>query len=426
MILTITGLNHKTAPVDIREKFNFSEPQLREALERIKGLEGVNEALILSTCNRVEVIADLASRENVTAVVDFLARFHDVDREALSPYLYFHHEIDAVKHIFMVSSSLDSMIIGETQILGQVKAAFQIARESRSAGRFLNKVYDKAFATAKRVRTETGIGDRAVSVGYASVELAKKIFSGLEKHSVLIVGAGEMSETVAENLLGSGVANIYFVNRTHSKAVELAEKYGCDAVPYDKIDNCLVKSNIVISSTSAPGYIFTKEQIEKLMKERRNRHLFMIDIAVPRDIDPEINSIDNVFLYDIDDLEDIVEENLRWRKQEAVKGKAIIDEEVGSFCGYLKTLEVDPVIKNLSEKLETIRKTELERGRKYFGNIGEEDQKAVERMTQAIISRILHEPIREMKDAARNGRAFETLETVSNLFKLTMDKKDED
>ncbi len=426
MILAVTGLNHNTAPVDIREKFDFTEPQLREALDRLKKVNGVNEALILSTCNRVEIVTDLESKNSINNVIDFLADFHQVERDNLTPYLYFYYDSEATRHIFRVSSALDSMIVGETQILGQVKSAFHLARESRSARRFLCKVYDKAFTTAKRVRTETGIGNRAVSVGYASVELAKKIFSGLEKHSVMIVGAGEMSETVAENLLSSGVAKVYFVNRTLSKAEELAEKFNGEAAPYDKLEQILIKANIVITSTAAPDYIFEKEQITRLMKERRNRHLFMIDIAVPRDIDPKIHDVDNVFLYDIDDLKDIVEENLKWRKKEAAKGELIVEEEVNTFCSYVKTLEINPVIKELREKLEKIRKGELERSRKYLGRLEEKDMEAIDKMTQSIINRILHEPVLELKEAARKGRAYETLETVRDLFKLTRSDKNED
>ncbi len=426
MTLAIAGLNHKSAPVELREKLDFGDDDVRRALKELKEMDELREAVVLSTCNRVEIIVYLEDEDtDIEILGEFLSSYHNIESEKLDQYLYYYTKRDALKHLFMVCASLDSMVVGEPQILGQAKEALNAAKESLAADRYLQRAFQRAYSAAKRVRTETGIGDRAVSVGYTAVELAKQIFSHLYEHSVMIIGAGETAETVAENLLSSGAKSLYVANRTFEKGEKLAGKYGGTAVKYDQIADYMIDTDIMVSSTGSAEPIFTKKDFTSFAKKRKNKPLFAIDIAVPRDIESDVNDLDSVFLYDIDDLKGIVEENLQKRKKEAQKGEEIIEEEVDSFVQYLKSLKVDPVVKDLRSKIDEIRENEVERCKNLLSDIEPDQEEAIEKMSQSLVNKILHNPIINLKENAKNGNSKEATEILRSLFELEPEKKNE-
>lgn len=419
MKFQITGLNHRTAPVEIRERLAFSEAALPEALDRLKSCPGFQEGAILSTCNRVEVaVAMDDNADPCGAIEEFLAECRHVPRGEFAPHLYHHEGERAIHHLFRVAASLDSMVVGEPQILGQLKDAYQAARARGSINGFLEPLFARAFSVAKRVRSETDIGSAAVSVSYAAVELARDIFGSLPQCAILLVGAGKMSELAARHLRRAGASRILVTNRTHARAVEMAELFGGRIVEYQNFHAALPEVDIVIASSGAPHYILRREEMARVLHARRNRPMFLIDIAVPRNIDPEVNKLDNVFLYDIDDLGRVVEHNRQSRLEEARQAEAIIAEEVAKMVERLKIREVAPTIVSLQETLERIRSGEIERLRPKFGSLTPQQEEALEALTRGIINKIAHAPIAELRAQAATPHGIHLVETIRKVFRL--------
>ncbi len=419
MNIVLIGMNHKTAPLEIRERLAFSCGDGVDPLREIMRKPQIMEALYLSTCNRVEVLANALEVEAaVESVKSFILSQGNLARGEMERCLYVHCGSDAVRHLFRVASSLDSMVMGEPQILGQVKDAYRQCVEYKASGVILNKLLHHAFRVAKRVRTETAIAQNAVSVSFAAVELAKKILGHLQGRSVLLVGAGEMSELAARHLIQHGAERILVANRTYARAVELAEEFHGTPVDFEHLEEKLQEVDIVISSTGAAGYVIRKEMIQTALRRRKNRLLFLIDIAVPRDIDPAVGGIDNVYLYNIDDLQAVVDDNIRGRLKEAEKAERIIDEEVGRFSEWFNTLEVVPTIVSLREKVEGIMRDELGKALAGMQHLGEEERKNIEILASSIVNKILHDPITGLKEESQNGSALPFVAVMRRLFKL--------
>ncbi len=394
--ILLIGVNHKSTPLKVREKIALTGGY-EEPLRRLAGIPGLRESYLLSTCNRVELLLVADPSESLEdELIDFLFNGH-VPVEESRNYIYVYSGEKAVRHLFMVASSLDSMIIGEPQILGQLKEAYRQASGQRCTGPLLNKMLHKAFSVAKRVRNETGIGSSAVSISFAAVQLAKKIFGSLQDKKVLLVGAGEMAELAAEHLVGQGVGEVVVANRTLSRAVDLAKKFNGAAVSLEELVLQLERVDILISSTGASGVILQKEQVRPVMRTRRNKPLFFIDIAVPRDLDPRLNDIENVYLYDIDDLSSVVELNKSEREKEAVKAGRIVDEEVLKFQRWRKGMAVTPTIAALRKKMDGICRHELEKTLPRLQGLSEEERRSIEKMTAAISSKILYDPLLFLK-----------------------------
>jgi len=419
MELIVLGLNHKTAPIEIRERLAFPEDRIETALHQVKSLTSLKENMILSTCNRVEIYA--ASRDIENAILDlkhFLSRYHALSLKEFEKNLYSFVGEEAVKHIFRVASSLDSMVVGEPQILGQIKSAYNIAVESKTSGLILHRLLHRAFHVAKRVRTETKIGDRAVSVSFVAVELAKKIFETLEKKTVLLIGAGEMCELAARHLVSEGVEKVLVTNRTYERAVALAQEFKGEAIPFDEIGQGLKKADIVISATDSPQYLIHHDQVTKVIKDRKNRPIFFIDIADPRNIEPSVGDIENVYLYNIDDLKKVADENIKDRGKEAQKAEAIVQEEVIKFVNWYHSLEVTPTIVALRKKFEEIRKKELEKTLSLHPDMSDKEKKSLEALTSAILNKILHTPSTLLKQSNDEAMADLYLDTLRTLFQL--------
>lgn len=417
MALSLVGLNHHTAPVELRERLHFPEKDIPAALHSLCERPEVGEGLIFSTCNRVEVLARVEDGvEALPLLADFLAQARRVTKSSFESCLYHHSQRQAVRHVFRVAASLDAMIVGEPQVLGQVKAAYATARAVGTVGSLLDEVLTHAFAVAKKVRTETGVAAAAVSVSYAAVELARKIFGSLEGRNVFVIGAGKMSELAARHLLRSGARTIFVANRTYARAQELATAWGGRAIQYDELLNHVAQADIIISSTGAPHYIIKKEHGIRFLAERKNRPMFFIDIAVPRDIDPELNTLDNVFVYDIDDLEQVVAANRREREREAVRAEEIVEHEVDRLLARLKRLELAPTILALQERLHGLRQQELERAR--LGALTAEQRAAVEEMTRSLVNKILHGPLTELKRLPQEPDGLKFIEFIRKVFQL--------
>jgi glutamyl-tRNA reductase len=400
MKLLLTGLNHRTAPVEVRERLAFEEKALPEALDQLRHCPGLVEGMILSTCNRVEiaVTADEEADAN-SAVESFLAESRSVARDWVSPHLYRFDGPDAVKHLFRVASSLDSMIVGEPQILGQLKSAYQLAKDCGTLSGDLDLVITKAFNVAKRVRSETEIGGSAVSVSSAAVKLAREIFGSLKDSRVLVIGAGEMAENAIDHLRAAGVAEILLTNRTRERAEALALEVGGRVVDYECFQESLPEVDIVIASSGAQHHILTWDEMRTAIRRRRNRPMFLIDIAVPRNIQPNVKELDNVFLYDIDDLGEQVDNNLKGRIERAHQAELIIDEEVDTLMRRLKTRHTGPIIQGWQEQLEQWRLSEIERRRTKLGTLTPQQEEAVEAITRGITNKFLHRIIAEMRQA---------------------------
>lgn len=399
MKILVLGVNHKTASVDIRERLAFSGDKLEEGILGLRSLPSVKEVAVLSTCNRVELYACV---DNVPAasgqIKDFLSGLHEIARSEFETSLFVLEGPGAVRHVFRVASSLDSMVLGEPQILGQIKDAFNLSLSKKTTGVLLNKLMKKAISTAKRVRTETRIAENAVSISFAAVELAKKIFTNLADKSVMLMGAGEMAELAARHLLSNGVTGVMVVNRTYERGCELASEFNGRPVRFEDFLQELVHADIIICSTGAPAYVLHREQMMKIMKERKQKPVFVIDISVPRNIDPEINKIDNVYLYDVDNLQDVVDTNLQGRRAEADKAEGIIGEEVEKFGRWMSALHSVPTIVALRQKAEEIRKEELEKFQNRFPDLDEAQMKAVDYLATAIVNKLIHPPTIALKD----------------------------
>lgn len=399
MNILVVGLNHKTANVDVREKLAFNGPKLDEGLIRIKSISGIKEAVILSTCNRVEMYANVDNPPNAyESIKDFLSEFHGIERASLETALYTYENINAVKHIFRVAASLDSMVVGEPQILGQIKDAFEFSLQKKTTGIFLNKLMKKAISVAKRIRTETKIAENAVSISFAAVELAKKIFTDLATKSFMLLGAGDMAELAAWHLMSSGVREVLVANRTYETGCELAKEFNGRAVRFEDFMYEMVNTDIVICSTGASKYVLMKEQMQKIMKERKHKPVFIIDISVPRNIDPEINNIDNVYLYDVDDLHGIIDTNKLERQKEAEKAEGIIAEEIETFQKWLASLDSVPTIVALRDRADAVKREEIEKILNKLPALGEKEKEAIEYMANAIINKLIHPPTAALKE----------------------------
>ncbi len=420
MNFCLVGLSHKTAPVEVRERLAMSDEDLPGALRAAAALPGISEAFILSTCNRVEIFtrAESDGGEVGPILTQFLARTHHRDLSEIEPYLYQYRQQDAIRHVFRVAASLDSMVLGEPQILGQVKAAYAVAHAAGALGGALEEILSRSFAVAKRIRTETGIASSAVSISYAAVELAKKIFGSLEGKHVLLIGAGKMSELAAKHLLHSGASSIFVTNRSPERAQELASLLKGRAIRFEQLFDYAGQSDIIISSTGAPHYVIKKEDGRRLLAGRKNRPMFFIDIAVPRNIDPEINKLDNLFLYDIDDLQHVVDANLKERMREAQQGEEIARQEVEKLLRRLKTLDVVPTIIELQSHLDDIRRQEIARLRSELGDLTPRQEEAIEALTKGMVNKIVHSPISHLKNLAQQPDGLKVVETVRRIFNL--------
>jgi glutamyl-tRNA reductase len=421
MKLHLTGVSHKTAPVEVRECLAFREEALPGALTQLKSCDGISEALILSTCNRVEITVTTIDGADPQIIVDsFLSRQKAQESALFARHLYRHEGRDAIHHLFRVASSLDSMVVGEPQILGQLKAAYTMAKDAGSVCGWLDGLLTRAFGVAKRVRSETGIGQMAVSVSYAAVELARKIFGTLENRTVMIVGAGKMSELTARHLRRASVgkSHVFVTNRTHERAVEMAALFQGTPVEYTRFIAMLPEVDILIASSAAPHYILHKDEMHRVIAARRNRPMFLIDIAVPRNIEPSVNDLDNVFLYDIDDLQEVVEANLRERRKEAERAEALVAEEVERMMARLRVAEVTPTIVALQKLLEEIGAGELEKIRRKYGPLTLEHEEAFTSLTRGIINKIAHGPIAELRSQAGQPDSAHLVTLVKKVFNL--------
>ncbi len=417
MNIIVVGLNHKTAPVEIREKIAFQEHIIKEAVKELYNIKIISECLILSTCNRVEIYA--VSEEDITVlekeVISFISEFHKIKEELFKEHLYIFKNKDAIRHVFRVGASLDSMVVGEPQILGQLKDAYRFSTDLQCAKIIINKLMHKAFFVAKKVRTETEIASSAVSISFAAVELAKRIFESLNSKKIMLIGAGEMCELAARHLLSNGASEIFVANRTFSRAEALAQEFNGKAVLFDNLYLFLEKTDIVISSTGAPHYIITNEKIKQVIRNRKYKPIFMIDIAVPRDIEPEINNIEGVYLYDIDDLRQVVEKNWESRKNEAEKAELIVLQETENFIEWIKSLNVVPVIKKLRKKFEDTRIAETEKFLKKLNGLDKEQKELINYLTHSIVHKLLHEPSVNLKKNANAGNYIEAIKDIFNL-----------
>jgi len=416
--IILIGINHKTAPVELRECIAFDKVESASALEKLRRTPFILEALLYSTCNRVELllVTDDKARA-VEAAKEFISGRNNTPMARFENSLYIHENDHAVRHLFRVAASLDSMILGEPQILGQIKEAYRGAAEAKTAGVILNRLMHRAFFIAKRIRTETGIGDHAVSISYAAVELGRKIFGSLEGKRVLLIGAGEMAELAVEHLIRHQVGETCVANRTFENGLTLARRFNGTAIRFEEIEEHLKLVDIIISSTGAPGFVVTRDQVKPVIRARRNRPMFFIDIAVPRDIDPEINRLDHSYVYDIDDLKGVIEENIEDRQKEAIKGERIIDEAIIRFREWRDGLEVVPTIVALRKKLEAMAEVEIKRTAQGQG-MSAEGAEALQRMMGAFINKVLHEPTVFLKKDAMLGDKSGQIDTVRKLFKL--------
>lgn len=416
MNFQLIGVNHTTAPVDVREQLAIPESRLPEALQELMRISGVDEGMILCTCNRVEVLAQTTNGS--ADLRGFLRAYLNREPQSYEPHLYEYRERDAVRHLFRVACSLDSMVVGEPQILGQVKEAYAVARAAGAVRSYLDLLLTRAFAVAKRVRTETAIGSSSVSIASVAVELAQKIFGSLEGKHVCLVGAGKMSELAARHLLAKGAGPIFVANRTYQRAQALAARFGGSAVRFDDIYEHCSHADIIITSTGSPATIFRREHGEKFLSRRKHRPMFFIDIAVPRDVDPEVNKLDGIFVYDIDDLQDAVASHVESRRQEAEHAENIIAVEVERFQARLQTLHLTPTIVSLQDQFETIRQAELDRVRGRLGQLTPEQEQAIEALSRGIVNKILHTPIRSLKSAAGGPEITTLIESFRKIFDL--------
>jgi glutamyl-tRNA reductase len=416
MNFQLIGVNHKTAPVEVRERLAVPDRQLPDALQQLLRFPGVGEGMILSTCNRVEVL--IQTTNGSTDLRKFLAQYFGLEPTSYESHLYEYRQHDAVRHVFRVAASLDSMIVGEPQILGQVKEAYATARAAGAVQSYLDLLLTRAFAVAKKVRSETAVGSSSVSVASVAVELAGKIFGSLLGKQVCLVGAGKMSELAARHLMARGAGTIFVANRTYDRAVELAANFGGEVIRFDELFAHCDRADIVITSTGSPVAIFKREHGEMFLAKRKNRPMFFIDIAVPRDVDPEMNKLDGIFVYDIDDLQDAVSSHVEGRHKEAERAESIIDAEVERFQIRLQTLHVVPTIVSLQDQFETIRLAELERVRGRLGNLSPEQEAAIEALSHGIVNKILHTPIRSLKSAAAGPEITTLIESFRKIFDL--------
>ena len=403
MNIVLLGLNHKTAPIALRERLAVAPQQLEEATRSLMQAPGVVEGMILCTCNRVELLT--SQKPDAPHLLDFIGSYFGIDRQQLAPHMYEYRQEEAVRHLFRVACSLDSMVIGEPQILGQVKSSYLAARSAGAIRGHLDKVLQRAFVVAKRVRSETQIGSSSVSIASVAVELARKIFGSLDGKRVLLVGAGKMSEQAARHLLAQGAGAVLVANRTHERAVQLAQRFGGRAIRFDDLYAHADQADIVITSTGSDQAVFRREHAQHFLQQRRGRPMFFIDIAVPRDVDPEVNKLDGIFLYDIDDLQSVAGSHLKERGKEAELAEAMILAEVDKYQRRLHSLNVAPEIVRFQQSAEQIRQGELRRLASRLQSLSAEQQAAVEALTRGLVNKFLHQPVQAIKAAASDGNS---------------------
>lgn len=419
MLIIVVGVNHRTAPVELRERLSFSEHSLGNCLARLNNYPAIEGSVILSTCNRTEIYA--ATREldeGLNAIWDFLSHKSGVGISEIKNYTYTHTLYDTIRHLFRVAAGLDSMILGETQILGQVRHAYQLACQHGATNRVLNTLFQQAITVGKRVRTETGIDQNAVSISYAAVELARQKFKDLSGRSVLVIGAGKISELTARHLVANGVSGVIVSNRSYQRAVDLAAHFNGRAVKFDQLFQCIGKADIVISCTAASHYVVRLNDVAEAIACRQGRGLMMIDIAVPRDIDPAVGQLPGVTLYDIDDLQQVVDHNLAQRKKAAIEAEDIIEKELDQFMQWLSMQFVVPTIAALKQRGEEIKQKELRRALNRLGELSEHDRKVVSSLANSIVNQLLHVPVTQLKAYALTTEGHLYTKVLQNLFKL--------
>ena len=420
MSIVLVGVNHKTAPIEVRELLAFSDEACTDGLRRLVDGEIVREGLIVSTCNRVEVLSATTSEQvesGTERITKFLNSSQRLPQGFLNQHIYRHRDEEAVRHLFRVASSLDSMVVGEPQVLGQVRHAYSLAVEAGTAGRVLNRLVHHTFRVAKRVRSETGIAANAVSISYMAVELGKKIFDSLKGHTILLIGAGEMAELSARHLLNAGASRLLITNRTEESANRLASEFGGIAAPFEELEKALADADIVICSTSSPTFVVTEEMVRKSRERRRNRPMCLIDISVPRNIDPKAGNVPNVFVFDIDDLESVISSNIREREREAERAELIVQSEVMQFQQSLRLMDVGPTIGALREKLQDVARTELQRQRNRLGALTPDQEAAVEQLLMATVNKISHPVLNQMRrfyEASDTETMQELNDSISN------------
>ncbi|MFY3792373.1 glutamyl-tRNA reductase [Ureibacillus sp. MALMAid1270] len=413
----VVGLNYKTAPVEIREKLSFIESDLPNAMAALRKEKSILEDVIVSTCNRTEIYAVVDQLHTGRYYIkQFLAKWFDIPVEEFDQHLYIRENDDSLNHLFRVTSGIDSMVLGETQILGQVKKSFMKAQEVGATGTVYNHLFKQAVTFAKRAHNETTINENAVSVSYAAVELAKKIFGSLKHKHVAILGAGKMGELAAQNLAGSGVGKVTVINRTFEKAQKLAEKFNGQAKSMQELQCTLLEADILISSTGSTDYVIDLELMQFVERLRKGKPLFMVDIAVPRDLDPKIGDLPNVFLYDIDDLQGIVEANLAEREKAAREISHMITDEVSQFKDWIATLGVVPVISALRKKASRIQEETMTSIENKMPNLTDRERKILNKHTKSIINQLLKEPILQAKELANSKQANEQLQLFQQIF----------
>ncbi|TVY04608.1 glutamyl-tRNA reductase [Cohnella terricola] len=422
MHLIVVGLNYRTAPVEIRERFALSEREMPLALQALRQTTGILEGVVVATCNRTEIYA-VVDQLHVCGhhIRSFMEQWFKIPRQQFNSHLYMHEDDRAIEHLFRVASGLDSMIIGETQILGQVRDSFLLAQELNVTGTLFNRLFKQAITLAKRAHSETSIGESAVSVSYAAVELGKRIFGRFDDKKVMIVGAGKMSELTAQHLHANGAKEVYVVNRTIEKATELAGKFQGEAMTFDAALDRLREMDIVISSTGADRFVITRKDVEAAMIARKQRPLFLIDIAVPRDIEPVCGDVANVFLYDIDDLEGIVETNMSKRRKEAAIIEKMIDDEQEAYRQWYTTLGVSPLIRALQEKAAVIHDNTLDSMLRKLPELDDRQVKVIRKLTKSIVNQVIHDPILRIKELAAEKRSDEAMKLFVQLFALEDD-----
>jgi glutamyl-tRNA reductase len=417
--LLLVGLNHRTAPVEVRERLSIPDARLPEILAELNGLVRIEGTAIVSTCNRVEAVISSSDEDVIAPVVEWLARRSGTSRGTIEKHLYVLRHADVVKHLFRVASGLDSMILGEPQIAGQVRFAFQTARDLGTLDPLLLQLFEQTMRVGKRIRTETGIGEHAVSVPYAALELARKIFGDLSGLQVLLVGAGEMGELTAEHFAQQHVRQVIVANRSHERAEELAERFHGQAVRFDALQEQLADCDVVVVSTGAPHFLITAVDVASALETRRGRNLFLIDLSVPRNIDPEIAALEGAYLYNIDDLQNVADSNLDLRQKKAVTAEAIVAKEVDLFRKRVVAQDAVPTILELQERLEAIRMAELEKCLRKMGPVTAEQRAALEQFSTQMVNKILHYPILNLKEASEEPQERESLRrTIRKIFGL--------
>jgi glutamyl-tRNA reductase len=418
MPLIVIGVNHRTAPVDVRERLGVAPARLSATIDELRALDGIDGASVLSTCNRVEAIVSAAGEDVIEPIVEWLTQRAGTGRSELEKHVYILRHGDVLKHLFRVASGLDSMIVGEPQIAGQVRAAFLASRERGALDSLLSQVFDQTMRVAKKVRTDTGIGEHAVSVPFAAVELAKKIFGDLHGLQVLLLGAGEMGELTAEHLSAFGLEQIFVANRSYDRAVELADRFHGQAVKFEGFEPYLATCDIVIASTAAPHFVVESDHVERALATRKRRNLFLIDLCVPRNIEPSIARIDGAYLYNIDDLQHVADGNRELRQQKAVEAEQIVEREVDAFRRRLIAQDAVPTIVELQGRLEDIRTAELEKCLRKTGPMTPEQRAAIEQLSTQLVNKILHYPILQLKEAEEPAERETLRKTIRKLFGL--------